>query len=234
MSKLVIYTATIGRQDEIQAPMVVTAGADYICFTDLPETVPPPWQTRPAVWASISPDPMRAARHYKVLAHKHFPDLGPSDLSIWQDATHAGSRDYGTLDLGGHDLAALSHFSRDCLYDEADQVALHGLDDQGVILAQVKRYLHDGYPPHRGLHDSSFLVRRHTSAVEDFNNQWWQAIAAGSRRDQLSFDYVLWKTGLKCLTLAGVSRRPGADGPVNTLFTFQPRGQRLRPVTPWL
>ncbi len=32
--------------------------------------------------------------------------------------------------------------------------------------------------------------------MKDFDRQWWQEICLGSRRDQLSLNYVLWKTGL--------------------------------------
>jgi hypothetical protein len=244
MPRLVIYTASIGRQDEVQAPQLITDGATYICFTDIPEIVPPPWQARQAAWYTISPDPARAVRWYKILAHQHFPELGPDDVSIWQDSTHIGVRDYNEIiqDLGDHDLALLPHFSRDCLYDEADQVALNGLDDQNVILAHIESILLEGYPAHQGLHDGSFLVRRHTAAIAKFNDIWWLTIAMGSRRDQLSLDYALWKTKVRCLTLGvqqrlgGTSRTQNAIDTVvtNPLFAFQPRGRRVRPFMPWL
>jgi len=44
---------------------------------------------------------------------------------------------------------------------------------------------------------TTYILRRHTGKVEEFNRLWWEEICKGSRRDQLSFDYALWKMEMK-------------------------------------
>ena len=40
------------------------------------------------------------------------------------------------------------------------------------------------------------LLRRKNLKVSLFNNKWWHEINKGSIRDQISFPYVEWKTGM--------------------------------------
>jgi hypothetical protein len=47
------------------------------------------------------------------------------------------------------------------------------------------------------------MLRRHTPAVNAFNEAWWDEIARGSKRDQLSFPYVARKVGLRYGTFPG-------------------------------
>jgi hypothetical protein len=44
------------------------------------------------------------------------------------------------------------------------------------------------------------ILRRHTDAIRHLNEAWWNEIVRGSRRDQLSFNYVAWKLGLRYAT----------------------------------
>ena len=44
------------------------------------------------------------------------------------------------------------------------------------------------------------ILRRHTDAIRRLNEAWWNEIVRGSRRDQLSFNYVAWKLGLSYAT----------------------------------
>jgi hypothetical protein len=79
-----------------------------------------------------------------------------------------------------------------------------GLDDAAVILAQIGRYKNDGYPLKHGLAECNVLVRRHSDArVSSAMRKWWTEIESGSRRDQISFNYVLWRAGLSYHELAG-------------------------------
>ena len=70
------------------------------------------------------------------------------------------------------------------------------LDSARVIDRQMARYRQAGFPAWYGLNHAAVILRRHSAAMKNFNQQWWQEICPGSRRDQLSFNYVLWKVGL--------------------------------------
>ena len=68
----------------------------------------------------------------------------------------------------------------------------------------------DGYPANAGLSECCVLLRRHTDAIKDFNEAWWEEIRRGSRRDQLSFDYVARRCGLKYRYFPGSVEQPNS------------------------
>jgi hypothetical protein len=54
-----------------------------------------------------------------------------------------------------------------------------------------------GYPKGKGLSETSAVLRKNTAKIVSFNEAWWSEISRGSRRDQLSFDFLVWKLGIK-------------------------------------
>jgi len=105
--------------------------------------------------------------------------------------------------LSGADIAVFAHAERYCLYQEAAHCIHRHKDDPEVIRRQVSRYTQEGVPANYGLAECSILLRRHTKQVREFNELWWNEILAGSVRDQISFPYVAWKTGIKVNYIPG-------------------------------
>ena len=104
---------------------------------------------------------------------------------------------------------------RDCIYDEYNAIMNLGKNDPNqnfkdnpqVMYDQVKRYQDEGYPSHNGLITGMVILRRHNEkdcirVMED----WWTEIKYGSKRDQLSFNYVAWKNNTKFNYMDGDSR----------------------------
>ena len=94
---------------------------------------------------------------------------------------------------------------RDCVYQEAEAILWLGQndpnkkykDEPSVIKKQIDGYFNEGYPRNNGLIVSGILLRRHKeSNVIKTMEKWWEQVKYGSKRDQLSFDYSVWKTGL--------------------------------------
>ncbi len=57
----------------------------------------------------------------------------------------------------------------------------------------------DGYPRNIGTKETRVLYRRHSDEkIRQFDELWWWCIENYSRRDQFSFNYVLWKLKLEC------------------------------------
>ena len=80
--------------------------------------------------------------------------------------------------------------------EEAEVCRSRRLDAARVIDRQTTRYRREGFPAGYGLNEAPVVLRRHTEAVKDFDRQWWQEICQGSCRNQLSLNYVRWKSGL--------------------------------------
>lgn len=95
----------------------------------------------------------------------------------------------------GDEMMLCRHPERDCVYDEAEVCKALLLDDPGRIDEQMRRYRAAGYPAHDGLYSTGIMARWHKSAnVRALCELWWEEYLSGSRRDQLSLNYALWRS----------------------------------------
>jgi hypothetical protein len=63
-----------------------------------------------------------------------------------------------------------------------------------VIAEQMARYRQEEMPTDFGMSENNVIFRYHRKAhVRKIMELWWQEIISGSRRDQLSLSFVLWK-----------------------------------------
>ena len=134
----------------------------------------------------------------KLLPHIFLPEY---DLSISLDASLRIESELDSV-LAAYfpleaDMAVMKHPSRDCTYAEAVACIRLKKDDPEVIKRQIQRYRKAGFPQDYGLVACGIMVRRHqTPSVQKHCEYWWEQVRRGSFRDQLSFNYVLWKHAL--------------------------------------
>jgi hypothetical protein len=203
MNGLVVYTAISAGYDQLKSvPEAWRKQARFVAFLEEPQ----PgfgWEFQPL--PKIFDDHCRNAKIPKILPHFYFPK---TRYSLWIDGALQIT---SALPLGQwvpaylreHDLAMFSNDHYQCLYDEALMCSRSGLDYFEVINNQINRYREEGYPANNGLVDCGVLLRRHTAKMNRFNERWYREIVTGSRRDQLSFNYVAWKLGLKYQLMPG-------------------------------
>jgi hypothetical protein len=216
----IVYTAIFGGFDALKPPKHPAKGVRYVCLTDsksLP--VPKPW-TRRVV--RMQHAPRLQARRCKILSHEYFPDY---DVTVW----HGGNvvlvkplEDYLAF-LDQSDIAALPHPQRRCAYQEA-QVNIHDRRaSKSAIRRQMRSYEQDGFPHDYGLHAAFLLVRRHSAKIKTLNEFWWTQVKSHTARDQLSFDYSMWKLDI---TPADIPvNRPSHDaGPYHRRLKHRRRG----------
>lgn len=210
--KIVVYTAIFGNiKDELRNPIIPYGQEkhdeiDYVAFLDTPQTnydgVNNIWQIVPPVFRIKNH--RRQARAHKVLAHKVFPNY---EYSLWIDGClQLINEDISPLIkmyLDVNDLCVFRHKKRICVYEELAACIDQEKDDPDIMINQVKRYSKEGYPTDNGLGETTALLRKHTKRIEKFNELWWREIESGSFRDQLSFDYVAWKSGIKYSVFQG-------------------------------
>lgn len=205
MKNIVLYTVIIGDYDELRPPLVVNEGIDYICFTDmaLPEVLP--WQQRIVTTTIYKDDPRRLSRFFKIHGDIDFDTL--AQYSLYHDGNIRLKIDpIEAVDrwLVIHDIAICSHSHRQCIYDEAEACLVGGLDyEPERIRAQMEKYRAEGYPENNGMGTTTVMLRRHTEKVRQFNEAWWDEVLNHSVRDQLSFDYIAWKLGMKYDVIPG-------------------------------
>ena len=219
MNKKVIYTSVFGKTEEnnyhLHKPDVVLDGYDFVCFTDDETFKSDFWQVK--LVKPLYDDGARNAKRYKLKPHIY---LSEYEISVWVDIEVKITKDIDYLvesSLKDSNLAILNHELcgrtvsgdlnvRKCVYEEAKFIQWLGdnspkkqyKDNMDIIHAQVDRYRKDGYPENNGLARTTVVFRRHNeSDVIKNSDAWWGEMKYGSRRDQISFNYVSWKHNLK-------------------------------------
>jgi hypothetical protein len=196
--KIVVYTAIIGGYDTLNEPLIKPDGVDFVCFTDR-DIKSDTWEIHKVI--PLYKDNTRTARKYKVLPHRFVSEY---DYSVWIDGNFVVIGDFRQL-IDDSVMKVYDHTScydlRNCVYEEANAIFRLGQepgkkfkDNPFTIKSQMERYISDGYPQNNGLLSSGVLFRKHNdSDVIKTMENWWTEIKYGSKRDQLSFNYVSWK-----------------------------------------
>jgi hypothetical protein len=193
-----VYTFIFGDYDELKPPAIVTPGWDYICFTDDAGLRSDIWDVRlsPRTAEDRLLDNKRFAMKHHILVHQYLPGY---DFSVALGAQLKLNCNVDQLMRehfrAGDDLM-LVFWKDDCVYDEADGCKQRLTDDPERIDEHMRRYRAAGYPARQGLYMSGILARWHNRAtVRAMGESWWQEYVQGSRRDQLSLSYAIWKSG---------------------------------------
>jgi hypothetical protein len=209
--KGVIYTCITGGYDELLNHTFISPEWDYVCFSDnmgIQNEKNAQWEIRPLRFEKL--DDVRNQRWHKLHPHLLFPEHG---VSLWVD----GNVDIVDGDIFNDIDRALSanlliasslHPERNCIYDEFDACRQRGKDDPDVMGRQEYLIKKDGFPKANGLFETNIIFRRHSSStVITIMEEWWYWVERYSRRDQLSFTYVLWKNDYTLEPLSSVSYR---------------------------
>jgi len=197
--KKCVYFPIIGGYDELHEPTVITPGWDYICFTDNPKLKSKKVEIR-VIKDKEGLGNKKFSRSFWVLNHHY---VGEYDISI-----STGGQIWVNCNLDKFikeflpsdekiDMAMHDRGIRKGIYHEASVCKRRRKDDPQVIDEQMKFYRKKGMPDNTGILSTGIIVRKHhRSNVEEHCERWWKQIKRWSHRDQLSFNYVLWKYNL--------------------------------------
>lgn len=203
--KYAIYTAMVGGYDEIMQPLVVDDRFDYIIFSnEITEDNIGIWQVRRIEYTNS--DNTRICRYVKT--HPEELLLG-YDFSIWMDAniqiftTYIYQRAI-ELNEQGVLISSMWHPTRNCIYDEAFAVVNMMVEHEDVVVRWCHQLRKEGFPRQKGLCETNVVFRKHhIGLISEISTMWWHCIEKYSRRDQLSFNYVLWKLEIPCHYMFG-------------------------------
>ncbi|MFM2355856.1 MAG: hypothetical protein RLZZ528_1592 [Pseudomonadota bacterium] len=204
---IVLYSTLYGEREPLNPDCFGGFRADRtVVVSDRPREVPP------GVELIVEPepvsDPARASRRAKLMPHRFFPD---ADWTICLDNKSKLLRDPREIIAvlsarTDADFFAYPHFRRTCVYQEIRAVLENGLDDPGVVRERWRTYRREGMPRNAGLIEGHFIVRRKSDEVASFGEAWFDQVMRYSRRDQLSFPYLVWKTGFRYGLIAAPPR----------------------------
>ena len=190
-----IYTCITGAYDALIEPEYLSPGWDYICFTDNPELTSNIWKIKPLPMETEGLSQVKKQRFVKINPHITLPDY---DISVWVDGN---VNIKGNLNeflakhlIDGTSVYVPKHPARNCIYDESKVVLAMRKDKKEIVEPQMERYKNEGFPKDYGLLQSNILLRRHNEPdCIRLMEAWFNELKNNSHRDQLSFNYALWK-----------------------------------------
>ena len=192
-AKKIVYTVISGNYDTLRKPTVVTPGWTYICFTDqnIQSDV---WTIKPLpeiITSDKTLNQVKRQRIMKICPHLLFCDY---DVVVWVDANLIIKKNMDDLirEYPG-DLCVPKHPDRDCIYEESKAIVRYCKDKKQNLDTQEKLYKEEGFPEHFGLNETNVIIRQQNDRVTRIMNLWADTLRKYSHRDQMSFNYALWK-----------------------------------------
>lgn len=199
MSKIVVCTCILNQWDYLRAPVCGETGARFICFTDQPTDPVGPWEIQPAFLPYQVAS--RNSRLPKLLPHLHFR----ADYSIWHDGNFSLKKTpeylidrYLSPD---RDIALFRHPCRTNVGQESEILLREKIGEPLDVERQAARWQRFNSP--EGLWCGGLIIRRHTEAVEAFNESWWREFTWGSTRDQMALPIARHLTNTPIHTIDG-------------------------------
>ncbi|MDD3048721.1 MAG: DUF616 domain-containing protein [Bacilli bacterium] len=198
--KICLYTCIMGSYDSLTEISKKEDNIDYICFTNNKNLFSNTWKVICLENEEKLNDHL-LSRKIKILGHPYI--LDNYDISIYIDGSISMKKSIKTfmkkyVSFKEYNFIGFVHSKRDCIYDEAKACIALKKDIQSKIELQMKKYRKEGYPEHNGLIEATILFRKlNDPLVMKTMKMWFEQVSKYSKKDQLSFNYCINKTGLK-------------------------------------
>ena len=195
--KICVYTAITGDYDNLHEIDEMEKGIDYYCFTNNKNIKSNTWKVIYIEDKNLSN--VLLARKTKILGH---PSINNNyDILLWMDGAIVFKKkikEFIKTFLGKDDLfVGFKHGERKCIKDECDACYRYNKETKANIKNILDYYKKEGYPDNNGLIESTVFIRRtNNKLVDETMNLWFDMVLNYSKRDQLSFNYAIYKTGL--------------------------------------
>lgn len=200
-NKYVVYTCITGGYDKLHEIKFRSKNVDYICFTDNANLKSNTWQIRQLPESIVSQNDaltnVKKQRLIKILPHRFLQDY---DVSLWIDSNIEMIVDvidfFKKYQLTDAFFYTNRHPSRNCIYKENLACLRQHRDTYENMQPQIDRYISEGYPSNNGLAETNIILRKHNDfRCKKLMSMWAEEILMGSHRDQLSYNYCVWKLG---------------------------------------
>lgn len=196
-NQIAVYTCVVGDYDKVQEPANIEEGCDYYIISDKePEekSIYKYININDCVSQEIQ-DNTRKNRFCKINAHEMFPQYR---YSVYFDGNIMLGKNIMKYieSLPKTRITMLAQVSYDSVYAEAFRCMIHGRDDKEKFERQVEKYWLEGMPDDFGLVLPTVMIREHNNPIcKKLMCEWWDEVSQFSKRDMISFPYVLWKNG---------------------------------------
>ena len=196
--KKVVYSVILGNYDKIKT-INIQNGYDYFLFSDVYNniSIKTNWTILPIPEdvKNLNVTKVKKQRFIKLHPHLYFKNY---DLSIYIDATFAITGDLNEFLLrtlsSKFYIYSFEHPYRNNIIEETFAVVRSKKEKNETTKIIRERYNREKFPDNSGLIESCLIIRKHNekNCINVMEN-WFEEIKTYSHRDQLSFNYIIWK-----------------------------------------
>lgn len=198
MNKICVYTCITGNYDNLIEVQNIEDGIDYLCYTNNRKIKSKTWSVK-----YISDNTLTNAelnRKIKILGDK---ELKKYDATVYIDGnfTIVGSIKKMLEEkaiLKKYDLVGFKHSVRNSINEEMLACLMYNKAKIENIAKLYDFYNREKFSDNNGLIEASILIRNfNNNKLNECMKLWFDMYINYAHRDQLSFQYAAWKTGLK-------------------------------------
>lgn len=197
--RLLVYTAVFGDYDRVYPPVEPDPEIDYVIITDDADMRVRGWNTQVESTENF-PTPKSANLFFRAFVHRMMPGY---DASIYVDGNIRVLGSTRTLFKSfvatGKAVGTFPHPLRKNVAEEVESCIQNKKAEGAEGLRQeYQAYLEDGFDDQIGLFETGVLLKNHRAIELDTAMECWNACFAAYRlRDQVSFPYALWRSGVE-------------------------------------
>lgn len=187
---MAVYTAITNGYDTLKKQPKVE-GVDFVCFTDDMLTLK---MADGFDWDIVSIKDLDH-KHPKVLCHEFIPEY---EQTLWIDGNVVLKEGFECIfdTLKGNHIATFDAELWHTVKEECDAVVNSGYEVTERAQTVKEMLVREKYPDDH-LSACTVILRDQDASLRGFEREWMANINTYSRRDQLTFNYTLWKRGLK-------------------------------------
>ncbi len=195
--KICVYSCITGNYDNVNE-IKKEKDIDYYLFTNNKKVKSATWKV-----IYIENDTLSnvvLARKIKILGHPLINDN--YDIALWMDGAvsfNTKIKDFIDHFMTEDDVfVAFKHGTRNTVKEECEACVRYRKEDKEKIKNILDFYKQENYPDNNGLVESTVYIKRlKDQKVQETMKLWFSMIENFTKRDQLSFNYCIYKTGLK-------------------------------------
>lgn len=196
-SSICVYTCITGNYDNLKEIPNIEEGIDYYCFTNNQNIKSSTWKVIYIYDENLSN--VQLARKIKILGNDIVNNY---DIALWMDGAvifNKSIKKFINHYLGkGDNFVAFAHGERNNIKDEAYACYRFFKETKENIDKVLDFYDQENYKYDNGLIESTVYIKRpQNELVKKTMEMWFDMILKFTKRDQLSFNYCIYKTGLK-------------------------------------
>ena len=197
-NKIAVYTCITGEYDGLNEIEEKERGIDYYCFTNNQNIKSNTWNVIYIEDPNLSN--IELARKTKILGHPLINEK--YEILLWMDGNITfikKIKDFIKAYLKPKDaFVAFKHGERNFVKDECNFCIRLRKEKREKIEKLLEYYKKEKYMDNNGLIESTVYIKRpHDKLVQETMNLWFSMIVNYTTRDQLSFNYCIYKTGLQ-------------------------------------